>query len=120
MPPPSAGGLAVLQILQLLERFPIGDANQCFGFGAARTLHVMIEAMRLAFADRAVWLGDADFGRSPQWDCSIMTVLRGAAPRSSRTAGKRKWPPVTPAPSRKLRSGRLTSCRLSKFRLKKG
>jgi gamma-glutamyltranspeptidase/glutathione hydrolase len=61
MPPPSAGGLTVLQVLKLLERFPIGDAKQGYGFGAARTLHVMIEAMRLAFADRATWMGDADF-----------------------------------------------------------
>ena len=61
MPPPSSGGLTVIQILKLIERFPIGYKDQGFGFGDARTLNVMIEAMRLAFADRAIWMGDADF-----------------------------------------------------------
>lgn len=60
MPPPSSGGLTVLQMLGLLERFPLGDAAQGYGFGSPRTLHAMIEAMRLAFADRALWIGDAD------------------------------------------------------------
>ncbi len=61
MPPPSSGGLTVIQILKLMERFPIGDEAQGYGFGAKRTLNVMIEAGRLAFADRAVWMGDDDF-----------------------------------------------------------
>ena len=61
MPPPSSGGLTVIQILKLIEQFPLGDENQGFGFGSTSTLHVMIEAMRLAFADRAVWMGDTDF-----------------------------------------------------------
>jgi gamma-glutamyltranspeptidase/glutathione hydrolase len=61
MSPPSSGGLTVLQMLGMLERFPIGDTSQGFGFGSTRTLHVMAEAMRLAFADRAVWMGDTDF-----------------------------------------------------------
>ena len=60
MPPPSSGGLTTLEILKLLERFPLGDAAQGYGFGSPKTLHVMIEAMRLAFADRAVWIGDGD------------------------------------------------------------
>jgi gamma-glutamyltranspeptidase/glutathione hydrolase len=60
MPPPSSGGLTVLQMLKLLERYPLGDASQGYGFGNPRTLHVMIEAMRLAFADRALWIGDDD------------------------------------------------------------
>lgn len=61
MSPPSSGGLTVLQMLGMVERFPIGDASQGFGFGSTRTLNVMAEAMRLAFADRAVWMGDTDF-----------------------------------------------------------
>lgn len=61
MSPPSSGGLTVLQMLGMLERFPIGDASQGFGFGSTRTLNVMAEAMRLAFADRALWMGDTDF-----------------------------------------------------------
>lgn len=66
MPPPSSGGLAVVQMLKMLERFPLGDTGEGFGFGAPRTLHVMIEAMRLAFADRAVWMGDEDFVHVPK------------------------------------------------------
>ena len=61
MPPPSSGGLTVIQILKLIEQFPLGDEDQGFGFGSTSTLHVMIEAMRLAFADRAIWMGDTDF-----------------------------------------------------------
>ncbi|MDO9220536.1 MAG: gamma-glutamyltransferase [Thiobacillus sp.] len=60
MPPPSSGGLTILQMLALLERFPLGDTVQGYGFGSPQTLHVMVEAMRLAFADRAVWIGDDD------------------------------------------------------------
>jgi gamma-glutamyltranspeptidase / glutathione hydrolase len=59
-PPPSAGGLVLLQMLKMLERFPIGDAEDGFGFGDVPTLNVMQEAMRLAFADRARWIGDTD------------------------------------------------------------
>ena len=61
MPPPSSGGLTVIYILKALERFPIGEESEGFGFGSTRTLNVMMEAMRLAFADRAVWMGDDDF-----------------------------------------------------------
>ncbi len=66
MAPPSSGGLTVGQMLEMVERFPIGDAAQGFGFGSATTLHVMTEAMRLAFADRAVWMGDEDFVSVPK------------------------------------------------------
>jgi gamma-glutamyltranspeptidase/glutathione hydrolase len=66
MSPPSSGGLTVIQMLKMLERFPLEDASQGFGFGATKTLHVMIEAMRLAFADRAVWMGDEDFVHVPK------------------------------------------------------
>ena len=66
MSPPSSGGLTVIQMLKMLEQFPIGDASQGFGFGSTRTMHVMTEAMRLAFADRAVWMGDEDFVPVPK------------------------------------------------------
>ncbi|WP_019142046.1 gamma-glutamyltransferase [Noviherbaspirillum massiliense] len=66
MSPPSSGGLTIIQMLKMLEQFPIGDTSQGFGFGSTRTLHVMTEAMRLAFADRAVWMGDEDFVPVPK------------------------------------------------------
>lgn len=66
MSPPSSGGLTMIQMLKMLERFPLGDTSQGFGFGATKTLHVMIEGMRLAFADRAWWMGDEDFVHVPK------------------------------------------------------
>ncbi|MCP1673226.1 gamma-glutamyltranspeptidase/glutathione hydrolase [Natronocella acetinitrilica] len=61
MPSPSSGGLTMLAVLGMLERFPIGSEAAGFGAGDVATLHVMLEAMRLAFADRGVWMGDEDF-----------------------------------------------------------
>jgi gamma-glutamyltranspeptidase/glutathione hydrolase len=66
MPPPSSGGLTLLQMLGVLERFPLGDAAQGYGFGSQKTLHAMVEAMRLAFADRALWIGDDDAAPVPR------------------------------------------------------
>ncbi|RJG07652.1 gamma-glutamyltransferase [Noviherbaspirillum cavernae] len=66
MSPPSSGGLTVIQMLKMLEQFPIGNEKSGFGFGATKTLHVMTEAMRLGFADRAVWMGDEDFVPVPK------------------------------------------------------
>ena len=66
MSPPSSGGLTMIQALKMIERYPLGDASAGFGFGKANTLHVMAEAMRLAFADRAVWMGDEDFVAVPK------------------------------------------------------
>ncbi len=60
MPPPSSGGVHVAQILQILEHFPIRTMN------AASRVHVVTEAMKLAFADRAHWLGDPDFAKVPR------------------------------------------------------
>jgi gamma-glutamyltranspeptidase/glutathione hydrolase len=57
MPPPSSGGIAVLQILNILEGYDLAAA----GPGAARNAHLMAEAMRRAFADRARHVGDPDF-----------------------------------------------------------
>jgi len=57
MPPPSSGGVHVVQMLNLLERYPMTD----YGAGSAQALHLMAEAMKLAYADRSVWLGDPDF-----------------------------------------------------------
>ena len=57
MPPPSSGGAHVIQILNILEGFPIGE----LGFGSAETMHLMAEAMKRAYADRSEYLGDSDF-----------------------------------------------------------
>jgi gamma-glutamyltranspeptidase / glutathione hydrolase len=60
VPPSSSGGVNVLQALRMLERFPLGDANAGFGFQAPASLHVWIEALRLAVIDRDFWIGDLD------------------------------------------------------------
>ena len=57
MPPPSSGGIAVVQILNVLEGYDL-KAN---GYGSAQNIHLTAEAMRRAFADRARYLGDPDF-----------------------------------------------------------
>ncbi len=57
MPPPSSGGVHIVQILNMLETFPVSE----FGPNSADTIHVMSEAMRRAYADRSRFLGDPDF-----------------------------------------------------------
>ena len=79
--PPSSGGLTIFQMLKMLERFPLGDAAQGYGFGSAKTVNVMADAMRLAFADRSIWMADADFVPVPMKGLLDDTYvgLRGAA-----------------------------------------
>jgi gamma-glutamyltranspeptidase/glutathione hydrolase len=57
MPPPSSGGVALLQMLNVLEGFDLAKS----GHQAASTIHLVAETMRRAFADRARHLGDPDF-----------------------------------------------------------
>ncbi len=61
MPLPSSGGVVLLETLNILEGFPMHDMQQ----GSAPSLHVMIEAMKLAYADRARYLGDPAFVKAP-------------------------------------------------------
>jgi gamma-glutamyltranspeptidase/glutathione hydrolase len=62
-PPPSSGGVHVAQMLNILERF---DLAAEYKRDPARALHTIAEAMKLAFADRAHWLGDPDFVDVPR------------------------------------------------------
>ena len=61
MPPPSSGGIAMLEMLNILERYNLKE----MGAGSSAALHLQVEAMRRAFADRAEFLGDPDFVRVP-------------------------------------------------------
>jgi gamma-glutamyltranspeptidase / glutathione hydrolase len=61
MPPPSSGGIAMLAMLNILERYDLKG----MGAGSAAALHLQVEAMRRAFADRAEFLGDPDFVKVP-------------------------------------------------------
>ena len=56
-PPPSSGGIALLQMLNVLEGFDLA----ALGAGSSASIHRIAEAMKLAFADRAAYLGDTDF-----------------------------------------------------------
>ncbi len=61
MPPPSSGGAHVIEILNILEGYPLREQ----GLNSAASLHEMAEAEKLAYADRAAWLGDPDFVKVP-------------------------------------------------------
>lgn len=61
MPPPSSGGVHLIQMLNILEGYPI----RSLGADNAKTLHLMTESMKLAYADRSHHLGDPDFWTVP-------------------------------------------------------
>ncbi len=61
MPPPSSGGVHIVEILNILEGYPLAEQ----GLNSAASLHEMAEAEKLAYADRAEWLGDPDFFKIP-------------------------------------------------------
>ncbi|PWW48868.1 gamma-glutamyltransferase [Melaminivora alkalimesophila] len=61
MPPPSSGGVHLIQILNMMERWPMRE----WGVNSARSVHHMAESMKLAYADRSEYLGDPDFVKVP-------------------------------------------------------
>jgi gamma-glutamyltranspeptidase/glutathione hydrolase len=99
MPPPSSGGTLLVEILNILEGFPLGDAKANLGFGAPQTLHLMIEAMKLAYADRAEFLGDSDAVNVPV--SRLISKQHGAELRAeidpSRARASRELRPNSPA-----------------------
>lgn len=74
MPPPSSGGICLASILGMIEPFPLNE----YGFHDVRSVHLIVEAERRAYADRAEFIGDSDF-----WDVPIkeMTDERYLASR---------------------------------------
>lgn len=111
-PPPSSGGVALLQMLGMLDRFNIGTGS--FGFGTTDALNVMMEGLRLAFADRGMWIGDPDFSYVPAiglladtYVSSRSSMITVGKRRSGITAGDpRPWQPP-PAPTSKQMSKQL-------------
>jgi gamma-glutamyltranspeptidase / glutathione hydrolase len=61
MPQPSSGGVVLIETLNILEGFNLGEIKQ----GSAPSLHLLIEAMKRGYADRARYLGDPDFVNAP-------------------------------------------------------
>ena len=92
-PPPSSGHIAILQMLGMLEHAPAAAAPLDNGLPSADFLHRYTEAARLAFADRAMYLGDPDFVAPPAGDWKSLIApeyLKQRAaligPRSMKTA----------------------------------
>lgn len=61
MPPPSSGGTHIIQILNMLEQADLAG----MGHNSADSIHIMVEAMKRAYADRSEYLGDPDFNPIP-------------------------------------------------------
>ncbi|HEX8408482.1 MAG TPA: gamma-glutamyltransferase [Thermoanaerobaculia bacterium] len=61
MPPPSSGGIALVEMLNMLEAYDL----KSLGWHSSKYVHTMVEVMRRAFADRATYLGDTDFATVP-------------------------------------------------------
>lgn len=61
MPPPSSGGVALLQLLNMMENYPLS----AYKMHSTASVSIMTEAEKRVYADRATWLGDPDFVRVP-------------------------------------------------------
>jgi len=84
MPPPSSGGVHLVQMLNILEGEPLAE----YGLNSAASIHLMAEAARRAYADRAVYLGDPDFVDVPVGALTSKTyaaALRGEIDRERAT-----------------------------------
>jgi len=77
MPPPSSGGVHLIQMLNMLELFPMAK----LGHNGADSLHLMAETMKLAYADRARHLGDPDFWQVPTKGLVSKAYARSLAAR---------------------------------------
>lgn len=73
MPPPSSGGIILQQLLGMVGPYPL----QKMGFQSAQAVHLMVEAERRAFADRAVHMGDPDFWKVPMKTLTDSAYIRG-------------------------------------------
>jgi gamma-glutamyltranspeptidase/glutathione hydrolase len=76
MPPPSSGGIAIIEMLNMLEPYDL----QSMGWHSSQQVHTLVEVMRRAYADRAKFLGDADFVKVP---VTALTSREYAARRRS-------------------------------------
>ena len=100
MPPPSSGGMAVVQMLNVLEGYDL-KAN---GYGSAQNVHLTAEAMRRAFADRARYLADPDFEKDIPLPMLISQGLRHRLAQddqseegiASRTSRRFEWTSESP------------------------
>ena len=94
-PPPSSGGVHIVQMLNILEGFEL----QGMGHNSAAYLHYLTESMKLAYADRSLYLGDPDFVAVP---VAQLTDKAYAARQRQLIDSKRATPSVDIAPGRLL------------------
>ncbi|PPT08224.1 Gamma-glutamyltranspeptidase [Geitlerinema sp. FC II] len=107
MAPPSSGGVHLLQILNIL-----GDTEiESWGWHHPDALHLLVEAMRVAYADRAEYLGDPDFVEVPVAELTSpeYAVLRREAIDMERATPSSDVKPVDEETLRRLRESRDTS-----------
>jgi gamma-glutamyltranspeptidase/glutathione hydrolase len=95
MPPPSSGGAALLEMLNILEHYKLAE----LGAGSSDTLHLIVESQRRAFADRAEFMGDADFVKVP---------LEGLISKKYAADLAKTIDPEHATPSDKIRAGKPT------------
>jgi len=110
MPPPSSGGVALIQVLGILARYETtrGVRLEQLGHNRPAYVHLVAEAMKHAFADRAVWLGDPDFSPVLQHGSSMPLTWPHAPSASIRIA--RSHPrPTAPRRPRPTVAGQATS-----------
>ncbi len=88
--PPNTQGIAALMMLNLMERFPLGE----YGFHSTQALHVLIEAKKLAYADMLNYVGDMNFTATP---VPAMLDKAHAAARAGRIDSKKAARHVEPS-----------------------
>ncbi|MBM4090658.1 MAG: gamma-glutamyltransferase, partial [Planctomycetes bacterium] len=95
-PPPSSGGIALVQMLNVLETFELRG----LGRDAPETIHLTVEAMRRAYLDRARYLGDSDFHAIPNFLTSkdYAIKLAGEISRERATSSEALAPDIPLAP----------------------
>ncbi len=93
MPPPSSGGVALIQALNVLEGFPIKET----GPNSSKTIHLMVETERRVYADRSEWLGDPDFFKVP---------VKGLIAKSYADALRKSINPNKATPSDEVKPGK--------------
>ena len=93
MPPPSSGGVHIIQMMNILERYPLKE----YGADSAQSIHLMAEAMKLAYADRSEYLGDPDFTKVP---------VKGLTSRAYADELAKKINPDRATPSSEIKPGK--------------
>ena len=99
VPPPSAGGTMLIEMLNVLDPLDLGPAN------SYTSIHLLAETMRRAYADRASYMGDADFASVP---VAGLTSLRYAAQLRSEILGARPDAPISAGEPQVYETGATT------------